>query len=419
MPLLLSEKKLNKYSDFVVTYPSMNVTDEEKLAQLEKLLQSRVLQASEILRALLRFVVLREIEGQNNLKEYVIATEVFGRGTDFNPRIDSVVRVQAGRLRSKLAEYYVSEGRADRVIIELPKGHYHPVFSYAPQNPAPLVNATARPAANSDHIETAATYRDINIFWGQMLQAPAPILVVFSNTIFYGTKQTGLHLFNSLDKSRSLNGASLQAEKGSGGLTNLPCIEHYTGIGEAMGLYFFGEFFARIHHPYRVKRSRLLTWDDVRTENIVVLGSPAENQFLSDLPRKQDFIFRWMTDDQHHEVNAIVNLQPQAGEEEFYLATQYGDSPSQVSEDYAVISSLTGLSKNNRLLVLAGINTYGTQAAAEYVTNPEYISDLITHLNQAPAGQPPQLPTDYQILIKVKVAGGVPIDISYVTHHVL
>ncbi len=70
-------------------------------------------------------------------------------------------------------------------------------------------------------------------------------------------------------------------------------------------------------------------------------------------------------------------------------------------------------------MILAGINTYGTQAAAEYVTRPEYIRDLISHLNLAPAGEEPKLPDDYQILIKVKVAGGVPIDISYVTHHVL
>jgi len=125
-----------------------------------------------------------------------------------------------------------------------------------------------------------------------------------------------------------------------------------------------------------------------------------------------------MADERRHEVNAIVNTNPQPGEQECYLARQYGQSPSQISEDYAIISSLTGLSRKNRLMILAGINTYGTQAA-EYVTRPEYIRDLISRLNIAEAGQEPKLPEDYQILIKVKVAGGVPIDISYVTHHVL
>ena len=84
-----------------------------------------------------------------------------------------------------------------------------------------------------------------------------------------------------------------------------------------------------------------------------------------------------------------------------------------------MVSVLQGLSGKNRMMILAGINTFGTHAAAEYVTQPEYIKDLVAHLNLAPAGEPPRLPTYYQILLKVKVNGGVPIHISYVTHHVL
>ena len=61
----------------------------------------------------------------------------------------------------------------------------------------------------------------------------------------------------------------------------------------------------------------------------------------------------------------------------------------------------------------------GTQAAAEYVTRPEYIKELVTRLNVASPGEPPRLPEYYQVLIKVKVNGGVPVQISYVTHHVL
>jgi hypothetical protein len=395
----------------------MSVTNEEKIAQLEKILRSRLMQGSEILRTLLRFIVRSAIDGQENLKEFVIATEVFGRTSDFNPRIDSVVRVQAGRLRSKLLEYYVTEGREDPVLIELPKGHYAPVFSYSRHDSLPQSDKTAGTAERVEAADVypAEVYQDIALLWGQMLQAPEPVLVVFSNSIFHGTSETGLRLFNSLDEIS--HHPDLPA--GENVTSQSPRVDHYTGIGEAMGIYFFGEFFARIHHPHRVKRSLLLNWDDVRTENIVALGSPAENLFLSDLPRQQDFIFRWMRDERHHEVNAIVNTNPQPGEQECYLARQYGQSPSQVSEDYAVISSLTGLSRKNRLMILAGINTFGTQAAAEYVTRPEYIHDLISHLNLASAGQEPKLPDDYQILIKVKVAGGVPIDISYVTHHVL
>ena len=80
---------------------------------------------------------------------------------------------------------------------------------------------------------------------------------------------------------------------------------------------------------------------------------------------------------------------------------------------------LRGLGARHRLLLLAGITTFGTQAAAEYVTQPEYVEELIAHLDTASKGEPPRLPSYYQALVKVKVIGGVPVQISYVTHHVL
>ena len=110
----------------------MHIAREEKLAQLERILHGRALHGSDNLKAFLRFIVDKSIGDQESqLKEYVIATEVFGRGNDFDSRVDSVVRVQAGRLRTKLHEYYETEGKDDRVILGLPKGQYSPVFSYA------------------------------------------------------------------------------------------------------------------------------------------------------------------------------------------------------------------------------------------------------------------------------------------------
>jgi TolB-like protein/Flp pilus assembly protein TadD len=65
---------------------------------------------------------------RNRTKEYVIGVEVFDRGSSYNPSTDPIVRIQAGRLRSKLAEYYRTEGEHDPLVIELPKGTYVPVF---------------------------------------------------------------------------------------------------------------------------------------------------------------------------------------------------------------------------------------------------------------------------------------------------
>ena len=169
----------------------------------------------------------------------------------------------------------------------------------------------------------------------------------------------------------------------------------------------------------RVKRSLLLTWDDLKANDIVILGSPAENDLLRDLPQQQDFVFRMTKGSNDISAFGVVNTKPATDEQGIYLAKQEGPSRSQISEDYAVISLLKGLDENRRLLILAGITTFGTQAAAEYVTRPEHIKELISHLNIAPPGEPPRLPPFFQVLVKVKVNGGVPVQFSYVTHHVL
>ena len=65
------------------------------------------------------------------VKETVIATEVFGRRPDYNPKQDAIVRTEAGRLRSRLSEYYLGEGAEDSLIVELPKGGYVPAFRRA------------------------------------------------------------------------------------------------------------------------------------------------------------------------------------------------------------------------------------------------------------------------------------------------
>src|ERR1044071_6748594 len=95
----------------------MDLSTDEKLAQLKRILQSQVMQGSESLRAFLRFVVQKAIDRQEDqLKEYTIATEVFGRGDQYSPRTDSVVRVQASRLRSKLQEHYFTEAKSDQIL---------------------------------------------------------------------------------------------------------------------------------------------------------------------------------------------------------------------------------------------------------------------------------------------------------------
>jgi TolB-like protein/Tfp pilus assembly protein PilF len=97
--------------------------------QLERVLASPTFQQSDRLKRFLTFIVEEAIAGhRDELKEYVIGVQVFGKEESFDPRTDPIVRVQARRLRAKLVQHYREDGRADVLIIDLPKGGYAPVF---------------------------------------------------------------------------------------------------------------------------------------------------------------------------------------------------------------------------------------------------------------------------------------------------
>ncbi len=99
--------------------------------QLDFILRSRAFIQSHRIRRFLQFVVEESLLGQpHRLKEYLIGLEVFDRREAFDPRVDSIVRVEARRLRYKLEEYYRTEGREDGVRIVLRKGSYVPIFEY-------------------------------------------------------------------------------------------------------------------------------------------------------------------------------------------------------------------------------------------------------------------------------------------------
>jgi hypothetical protein len=124
---------------------------QEKLEQLEKVTRSPQLQNSESLSALFRFLVRRALEDPAAPpREHEIAIKVFGRTAEFDPKLDSTVRVQASRLRAKLSEYYSAAGTEDSIIVEIPKGGYLARFversspeerSAPPQEPAPTLHA--------------------------------------------------------------------------------------------------------------------------------------------------------------------------------------------------------------------------------------------------------------------------------------
>jgi tetratricopeptide (TPR) repeat protein len=107
------------------------------LRELERVLASPGFTRNERISGFLRFLVERHLAGRAyELKESVLGAEVFGRSPDYDPKRDPIVRTEAGRLRSRLIEYYAREGRDDALVIDLPKGGYVPVFHQRAARPA-------------------------------------------------------------------------------------------------------------------------------------------------------------------------------------------------------------------------------------------------------------------------------------------
>jgi hypothetical protein len=113
------------------------VPDAEVRRQLRRIVESDIFRRSTQMERFLTLAVDRALSGRNEeLKEYSLGRDVFKRGEDYDPRTDSIVRVEAQRLRRKLREYYQEQGRNDPVIITLPPGGYVPVFAHERRAPS-------------------------------------------------------------------------------------------------------------------------------------------------------------------------------------------------------------------------------------------------------------------------------------------
>jgi hypothetical protein len=412
----------------------MNVTRaqapprEQYLAQIDRLTNSHVLHGSESLCKLLRYLAEHSLDHPGSpLKEYQIATEVFGRSPNFDPQSDSTIRVQAGRLRLKIAEYYASEGADEPIQVEIPKGTY--VVSFHRREPTgrhqPSLTQTARPgefpveskaggkwkvgflvllallmvavtavawllarAARADRPSEPGPAAFVT-FWKSFTDGPEEPWVIFSNGAFVGRPETGMRYFDPARDSRD------------------EILEHYTGVGEVLAIHALDRTFGLLHRQIRVKRGSLLSLDDVKNNDMIFVGSPAENLTLREIPSTQDFIFHNLESGPRKGDLAIVNVHPQSGESQSWIG-----SPSHVRlvEDYSIVALVHGLNPAKSVLILAGTTTIGTQAAVEFVCQQNSIEELLRRL-KVPAGGELQ---PFEVVLKVKVTRGVPVETNIV-----
>ncbi len=394
-----------------------------QLEQIEKLLSSHALHGSESLCKLLRYLASQSFEHPGaSPKEYQIATEVFGRQQDFDPHVDSMVRVQAGRLRTKLAEYYNSEGAEDPILVEIPKGTYALTFhhrsSVAPRtaSQAPpgsldsvqpsrrwfsllLVlamvltavvsvatdrllmrgSADARPA--SEAVEPPVAF---HVFWRGFLTGSQEPWVIFSNAAFVGRPDTGMRYYNRARDEKAF------------------ILDHYTGVGEVLAVHALDKVFASLHQDLHVKRGSLFSLDDAKNNDLIFIGSPSENLTLLEIPGTQEFVFKQLTTGPRAGNVAIINAHPQSGEPKMFLASP-SDQP--LTEDYSVVALIKGLNPSRSVLILAGTTTIGTQAAVEYVCQQNSLQELLLRLSVSNSGEL----KPFEAVIRVKVARGVPV----------
>ena len=417
--------------------------------RIERITRCHIFHGADALCRLLYFLAEKATaDAEYSAKEYEIATIVFGRKANFDPRTDSSVRVQVARLRAKLIEYYNSDGADEDVQIEIPKGAYRLQYVTNPRagkhhsavgdqkvaQPAlvltsPLLAKTAgseplvsqkdsgrfipwlvfvimlalfflggllgryssRLNSSTAKVEASPTHSVLRTFWHVFAADPKQTWVIFSNARFVGNAVVGLRYF---DPERDMP-------------QNIHAF--YTGVGEVIGVHLLDQMFTGFGRSIWVKRGALLSLEDVKDANLIFLGAPVENSTLKNLAALHSFQFQEISSGVREGQVEILNKMPGAGEQPVYMIASVPSKP--LVDDYAVIAMLPGMTPSHRIFVAAGTTTIGTQAAVEYVCNPDEVADLIKQLGSSGIDQ------TFEALLHITIVNDVPIETRIMVIH--
>ena len=446
-------------------------TKEEMRQALNRVLNSKHFVHAPMKQKFLRLTCDFHLSGRGaELNEYLIGREVFDRDDSYNPATDPIVRVGAHGVREKLALYYQRDGADDEIRIEIPVGSYEPVFirtGYVQAPEAALVlNADAdvgrqatgavdaepatiesRPrvavknklvamqigvAALSvavivlvviilglrekagSHASALAKNRDsLGAVWEPFLKGDDPTMLILSNPTVYRAV-TGSDpdvagrraIILTPDQATMLTSASggRLPLKQDQPLQLIPAFNMYTGIGETIGVFRLSSLLQGAGEQTMLKQSRSIGPEDLRDHDIILLGSVYSNQWSKQLSIKENFVYTTRA--------TIENLAPAAGEQAEYKAA-FDERSGNLLEDYALITVTPGVTGERTIMVLAGLYSEGTEAAAEFVTNVTYLNELNQRLRQL--GAQSGAPRYYQALLKVRVENAFPTKVSLLT----
>ena len=396
--------------------------------QMERVVHSETFRGSETLRKLLEYLAGRALKNASNaVKAKEIAAAVFGRVNDFDPQNDSIVRVHTARLRARLAEYYITEGAEDDLVMTIPKGSYVLLVHHRATSPAHSGDATAdgvgeslraRPAPDDPARTEPRTFRPLRAtLWyalGLIAAVACTWLVATATHQASGRARLtpGLATFWRsflTDGDRALVVYSNMRVHDSA--KNVDFL--LPSNGEVFGVFQITRFLTSLQKAVYPKHGTLLTWDEAKDADLIFVGGPLAETPLRTVSTLRDFAFTHASEKNLPGAASdgfamIENLRPQKGE-----AASFVGSPRPEKFDYAIISMTAALNSKRRAITLAGISGYGTQGAAEFVTREDRIAELLSRLLIA-KGAPMPL---FEAVIRFNVQGEVALQPQIVAAH--
>jgi hypothetical protein len=381
------------------------VQAEEVRQQLERVVDSHQFRASQRCQSLLRHITERTLAGDTgSLKERTLGVEVFGRSPDYDTAQDPVVRSTAAEIRKKLAQYYQEPAHSGEVRIELHSGSYVALFhlngqsATTPELPrsrfaiiaggAALLLLILTIASAIRHKRTSA----LDHLWSPLLTSQGTVLISVGQPIAYNLKSP-----QAQDAIQGIGtpppGFAAAEAIPKKDLIILP--DRYVALGDATCLVHLTSLLERYQKPYRIRGERSISFADLRETPAILIGA-FDNQWTRRVAGQLRFSFvkdpTGMTEtvrDRDHPENDQWKLS--------------GSWPNwDVSNDYAIVSRIVDTTTDRPVVIAAGITQYGTLAAGEFLSNPQYFSESLSQLPQGWENK------NLQIVLYVPVINRVP-----------
>lgn len=425
-------------------------------AQVERIFHSKAFRSSDVLRHLLSYLVDASLAGTaDDLKEYTVAVDALGKPSSYDPRQESAVRMQVGRLRQKLTEYYRTEGADDAIVIDLPKGGFRVVFEprkaafeQVPVTEAALeemqaagwrrretvlavalavaiagLGVAAYFAVHFRHADLALTKSsgeavvpwtpEIEQLWEPILSSNRPLVVCIATPLsvlipgFGFVREFGVNDWEDVPKSKGI--AALKEA------LHAPTVQPtfgYTGVGTASAALLLGQFLGARQKSLVVTRANLLSLPELMEENVVFLGPLTGDREIRALRVDQEILL---------EPDGIRNLHPRPGEPAFVpeatgapaSGARRGGEDS--LDTYSLISRVPGLRGKGEILSLSGNQISSVMAGAQALTDPSVAKMLVSKMKK-PDGA---IPRYFQVVLRVRSMDGVPTEITYMFHREL